>query len=178
MKKGMTGTGLSTLIAAGCLALAACETKYGIESFQAPTAPLSASGGFYVVVPKDGTYGRKVYEKSGATTAQVVAAALSARGAKVIRGSRAESKVQAIENAKKRDAKYVFEPTILSWEDRATQWSGRPDKLSVKFTVYDTASAKVLASTVVHGSAGFMPGGRPDDLLDEPARKFVDQLFP
>lgn len=174
----MTGAGLRTAVVAMFFLLAGCETKYGIESFQAPSAPLSASGGFYVVLPKDGSYGRRTYANSGATTAQAVSKALSARGAKVIRGERTESMTQAIASAKRRDARYVFEPVILNWEDRATQWSGRPDKLSVKFVVYETASAKTLASTIVHGTLGYEPGGSPSELLAEPARKFVDQLFP
>lgn len=180
MRQGTNGwsSGLRLAVAAAFLLLAACETKYGIEAFQAPSAPLTASGGFYVVMPKDGSYGRRAYANSGATTAQAVAKALSARGAKVIRGDRAESTAQAIASAKRREAKYVFEPVILNWEDRATQWSGRPDKLSVKFVVYDTASAKALASTVVHGTLGYTAGTSPDELLAEPARKFVDQLFP
>ena len=68
---------------------------------------------------------------------------------------------------------------ILHWEDRATQWSGKTDKITIKYSVYDTATGQVLASSVMSASSKWATfgGDHPQDLLPHPTQQFVDKLF-
>ena len=74
---------------------------------------------------------------------------------------------------------YYVIPEILYWEDRATEWSGIPDKIEVKVSVYDGQSAKELASTIILGKSKWATfgGDHPQDLLPDPLNKYVESLY-
>lgn len=64
---------------------------------------------------------------------------------------------------------YYVIPEILHWEDRATEWSGIPDRLEVKLSIFD-GNKKELASTIITGKSKWatLGGDHPQDLLPEP----------
>ena len=70
-------------------------------------------------------------------------------------------------------------PEILHWKDRATEWSGIPDKIEVKLSVYESNSEKELASTVLSGKSKWATfgGDHPQDLLAEPLNKYIGTLY-
>jgi hypothetical protein len=70
-------------------------------------------------------------------------------------------------------------PEILSWEDRATEWSGIPDSIEIKLSLYDGASGQELSSVVITGKSKWatLGGDHPQDLLAAPFRKFVESLY-
>jgi hypothetical protein len=74
---------------------------------------------------------------------------------------------------------YYVEPDILHWEDRATEWSGIPDRIEIKISVYDAISGAELASSIVSGKSkwGTFGGDHPQDLLPEPVNKYVESLY-
>lgn len=161
------------------LALVGCSQKHAVDTFDGPTMRLERGGGFYVMVPEDGRYGGKSYAGSGRAAAQAVVAALSGRADKVVLAEAPERFAAAQEKAKVAGLIYVFETTILNWEDRATEWSGRPDRITLKMAVSEVATGKVVASTVARASSawGTMGGDHPQDLLPVPTQQFVDRLF-
>jgi len=74
---------------------------------------------------------------------------------------------------------YDIVPEVLHWEDRNTGWSTVPDRISIRISVHDPATAKVLASAVVNGTSTRTEGTpNPSDLLDEPIRRYFKTLFP
>lgn len=161
------------------LLLAGCSSKYRVDAIQAPTAKLQRSSSFYVVQPKDGTYGGKNYAGSGAMTANAAVGALSKYVTKVDVGTRPEALEEALATAKQKGFTHLFEPIILNWEDRATEWSGRPDRITVKYTVYDVATGAAVSNTVTRASSkwGTFGGDHPQDLLPVPVQRYVDTLF-
>jgi hypothetical protein len=74
---------------------------------------------------------------------------------------------------------YLLYPEILHWEDRATEWSGRPDQASVKVSVVRMDSGAVLDSAVVGGKSGLgtLGGDRPEHLLPKPLSDYAATLF-
>jgi hypothetical protein len=48
---------------------------------------------------------------------------------------------------------YYVDPEILHWEDRATEWSGRPDTIEIRISIYDSTSEDELASAVLKGKS-------------------------
>jgi len=46
---------------------------------------------------------------------------------------------------------YYVASEILHWEDRATEWSGLPDKIEIKVIIYDTKSGREISSAVLSG---------------------------
>jgi hypothetical protein len=74
---------------------------------------------------------------------------------------------------------YFVAPEILHWGDRATEWSGIPDKIEIKISVYDAQFETELASSVVNGKSKWATfgGDHPQDLLPEPVNQYVESLY-
>jgi len=140
---------------------------------------LARGGAAYVGVPKDGSYGTIAYPGSGALTAQAVAAAFAPYLAKTTVGVKTEGFDAALKSARAGRNTYLLYPEILLWEDRATEWSGRPDQASVKVSVVRAATGDVLDSAVVGGKSGLatLGGDRPEHLLPKPLADYAASLF-
>ena len=75
--------------------------------------------------------------------------------------------------------KYLVYPTILHWEDRATEWSGRSDKVEIKVVVVDVLTGNTITGSIIKGSSGLATfgGDHPQDLLPGPVNQFVSTLY-
>ncbi|SEH32105.1 protein of unknown function [Magnetospirillum fulvum] len=158
---------------------AGCSSKYRVDSYEGPQGKLPTSASFYVSMPQDGSYGSEYYSGSGLMTANEAVTALSHHVAKVRRANVVEDTEVALAKAKSNDCRYLFEPRILHWEERATEWSGKPDRITLKMTVYEIPEGTVVASTVTRASSKWATfgGDHPQDLLPVPMANFVDGLF-
>ncbi|MDY0870880.1 DUF4823 domain-containing protein [Dongia rigui] len=162
------------------ISLTGCVSKYRLDSYEAPVSRLGKQSTFYVALPADGQYSGTTYPQSGAATAQVISSTLQVHVDKVVIGTTpAEDLTAALKQAQQRGLSHVFLATILNWEERATEWSGIPDKITLKMAVYDAQTGKVVSSTVSSASSkwGTFGGDHPQDLLPEPIKRFVDPLF-
>lgn len=162
------------------VALSGCVSKYRVDSYEGPTAHIDKQASFYVTLPADGRYASKVYQGSGVATAQAISSALLVHVSKAMIGANpGEELDSALSQANHRGLSYVFSATILNWEDRATEWSGIPDKLTLKLAIYEAASGKLVSATVTSASSkwGTLGGDHPQDLLMEPIKRFVGPLF-
>jgi len=70
-------------------------------------------------------------------------------------------------------------PEILHWEDRATEWSGKPDVIEVRLTLIDVASGRPLDETVISGKSKWATfgGDHPQELLAVPFEQYAAALF-
>jgi hypothetical protein len=160
--------------------LSGCVAKYRVDSYEGPAAHIDSKASFYVTLPADGRYASKVYPGSGIITAQAISTALLTHVEKSVIGTNAgEGLDSALSQAKHQGLSYVFNVAILNWEDRATEWSGIPDKLTLRLAVYEAASGKLVSATVSSASSkwGTLGGDHPQDLLTEPIERFVRPLF-
>lgn len=140
---------------------------------------LTPTDSIYVAMPRDGVYGNDTYQGSGATTVQVLVAAFAKHARSVEAASSYQTYEQALSTARAKGFKYLVFPTILHWEDRATEWSGIPDKVEVKVQVVEAASDAVIDSGIVKGKSGWatLGGDHPQDLLPKPIQEFVSALY-
>jgi len=85
----------------------------------------------------------------------------------------------ALNAAKKHGAAYLVVPTILEWEDRATEWSAIPDRASIKLSIIDTANSETIDSATIKGKSGLATfgGDHPQDLLPKPVGEYVKSLY-
>ncbi len=86
----------------------------------------------------------------------------------------------ALEKAKAGGYTYLIYPVILYWEDRATEWSGIPDKITVEISVIDVATGAVLNSARIEGKSKWatLGGDHLQDLLEKPLTDYARTLFP
>ena len=83
------------------------------------------------------------------------------------------------DEANKEGFDYVMKTTITLWEDNATAWSGKGDKLSISVELYDAKSRQLLAAaTQKRVATGFtMVSGTPDRFEDECATGALGQIY-
>ena len=73
----------------------------------------------------------------------------------------------------------LVQPTIVHWEDRATEWSGKPDRMKVRLELYDVSSGENLDTVMISGKSKWATfgGDHPQELLPEPLRTYANTLF-
>jgi hypothetical protein len=111
--------------------------------------------------------------------ASALQAALLRHASRVDRGTTPQDSDGALATARASGAEYLFVPMIAHWEDRATEWSGRPDRIEVVVSVHDVQSGRMLArsSLVARSSWWTLGGDHPEDLLAVTVGDFVAGLF-
>ena len=165
----------------GCTAsllLLSCAHSYGLDR-QMQSGLLPPSATLYVTLPRPGRYDDTLYEMSGRQTGEAIVRAFAPQVARVILGSRTESAEDARISAHAQNASHLVYPTIMHWEDRATEWSGVPDRVRVQIRIYDVTSGKLLDSAEVSGKSRWATfgGDHPQELLDRAVGDYVDLLF-
>lgn len=167
------------LVFAIAIGLAGCVSKYKPIATDAPASMLPSDASFYVMQPEDGKYGNKPYPGSGEQTATALQSALIPRAGRVITAQNPEELEVALSAARERNLDYVLQTRILNWEDRATEWSGIPDKISLNFEIYDTNTGEKVASQTSKASSKWATfgGDHPQDLLPLPIGEFMKAVF-
>lgn len=165
---------LSTIFLYGC----ADSTKITPDASYS-TVIIPKKSDIYVSLPGNGSYGDIIYTNSGHQVATIIKAALLKHTIKVEVAATPEDYDAALTSARQNKADYVFYSSILHWEDRATEWSARPDRITVKITVISAVSGQPVSSVTIDGKSGLATfgGDHPQDLLPKPVGHFVDSLF-
>jgi hypothetical protein len=161
-------------------ALSACADTHEFLRYGNSEVPrLTSSDSVYVAVSRDGVYGSKTYQGSGLTTSQILLSSLAKRIRRVETGRSPQSFDEALKIARDSGYRYLVYPTILQWEDRATEWSAIPDRVEVKIEIVDATTGKTLDSAVIKGKSGLATfgGDHPQDLLPKPVEDYVSRLF-
>jgi hypothetical protein len=161
------------------LFLCACKSNYSEKKITSGPAPLlHATTRIYVAIPFDATFKKQVAAGSGKETAQALYAAFGRYTQSLYIGKFPESPADALETARKYNADYLAYPNLVTWEDRATEWSGRRDKLNVKIDLIDCSNGNTAFSREVAATGKWMTDGgdRPSDLLPQPCEEFVNAL--
>jgi len=110
--------------------LVGCTAHYQVNSISGSSdkLKLDPKGEVYVTVSEDGLYEAKPAGGSGQIVAQAVAKAFGKKTQNIHIEEKHESREAYLSEAQRVHAAYVVVPTISSWEQRATEWSGRPSR--------------------------------------------------
>lgn len=160
-----------------CLVAAGCTSTYQQKPTVASQASLNPGKQVAVATPQNGSYGAETYGSSGASTAAAVRAAFARHTSQVVVAP--DCRDLACLRGRYPDATYYVVPMILHWEDRATEWSGKKDKIEVKLSVYGVDGEQEIAGTLIGGKSKWATfgGDHPQDLLPEPIQAYVDTLY-
>jgi hypothetical protein len=163
------------LLAASCVG---CSSSYRYIPPTVVGGHLNSAMGVALSTPPDAQFENAVYNRSGAMTADAVRSAFAQHSGNVdiVTNCQGLDCLGRIDVAK---FGYYVQPEILHWEDRATEWSGKSDRLEIRLTVYDTASRKQLARGTFSGKSKWATfgGDHPQDMLAKPTDKFVADLY-
>jgi hypothetical protein len=169
---------LWTLLTAAMLT--ACKSTYSEKNTTQEAPPiLRTTSRIYIAIPFDSSFKEKVAQGSGKATGQVFFAAFSRYIRSTYISRAPESLNEALDSARRMNAEYLVYPEIRKWEDRATEWTGRRDRLELKVDLIDLSTSRVAFSREISVTGKWMTDGgdSPNDLLTEPAEQFVNALF-
>jgi Domain of unknown function (DUF4823) len=155
-----------------------CVHTYTLTSISR-NAVLRTNATALVALPEDGHFEKIPYPGSGRTTGLALSAAFARHLHRV--DSTPETAAFAVQLDKARAAKfdYLIVATVVHWEDRATEWSGRPDRIEIEIRTMDAPSGETLALGSVKGKSKWATfgGDSPEDLLAKPLDSYVGWLF-
>jgi hypothetical protein len=153
------------LLVMGCASSPTVSVSY-------PTNPeIAEKVQVLIITPNDASFEGEVYAGSGTSVASAVAESLRRSGFTV-----KASNTQADTNQE-----CILGINILHYEDRVTGWSGKPDKITIRFTATRGEASKIMdfsAQSNVRVSAvlewgNAKPYSLLNDKLDEPLKKLV-----
>ena len=160
--------------------LVGCTASYQVNDLSGAAAVhLDRTKGVYVAVPQDGAYGTTVSLGSGQIVAQAVADAFSGLAARVHIAESAVGEDHSIVAAKSLNAKYLIEPVIVHWEERATEWSGRPSRMAIRLSIIDVTTGDQVTSSAIEGRSRIVSftATSPESLLRDPLARYVRGLY-
>jgi len=162
------------------LLMVGCSAKYQlIKIGDSPGITKIKKGeSILISVPSDGYYGAYRYANSGRMTAQAIKNAFS-RYTNNVKFSSCSSMDKCLQMAIEKGYVYLVFPEIMHWEDRATEWSGKPDRIEIKIIVIDVLNKKEISSVIIKGRSKWLTfgGDHPQDLLSDPINAYVSTLF-
>ncbi|MCC4834970.1 DUF4823 domain-containing protein [Shewanella sp. 10N.7] len=158
--------------------LSGCSSSYKHNEFQSPEVKLDRSVAVLISTPENGWYDQTEYRNSGRMTANAVRSAFSKSASKVTITTDCKGQ-ECLESIDPNTYGYFVQPIILHWEDRATEWSGKSDKVEIQIITYDSKSKKEIGNTTYTGKSKWLTfgGDHPQDLLEEPTHKYVESLY-
>ena len=164
------------LVVVASILATGCTAKYAQTDVSTNPGKLDRQAAVTIATPADGRYEAKTYQASGEMTAAAVRSAFS----------QYSDNVAVLESCQNIDCLrqqgkpgYYVVPEILHWEDRATEWSGIPDKIQVKLSIYGHEGEGPLASTLIAGKSKWATfgGDHPQDLLHKPISEYVKAQY-
>lgn len=160
------------------LLVSGCAANYQQNHLSQPSAKLMKDKSIVISTPLNGAYGNKSYSSSGVSTALATRAAFAkhTNNIKIIAGC---SEITCLKSDPNVSYDYYVVPEILHWEDRSTEWSGIPDKLEIKISIYEGDNKNEFASSIISGKSKWMTlgGDHPQDLLPEPLNRYIESLY-
>ena len=160
------------------LFLVSCSAKHDITS-STKNSKLIPQKSIYIALAKDGTYNNTIYPGSGSKTSTALFKSFSMYTNKIEIANQYKPYSAALTQARRNGAIYFIYPTIFGWEDRATEWSGKPDKISIQIKTIKTNTGIILNSTIIEGKSAWatLGGDHPEDLLQKPINDLINSLY-
>ncbi|MEM7120252.1 MAG: DUF4823 domain-containing protein [Pseudomonadota bacterium] len=143
------------------------------------TGVISEQSSFVVAVEADGAYIDKPHPESGRMARDAMVAALSPYAGDVTEIRSYIPQDTATMDAVEQGADYLVYLKLHHWEERATEWSGLPDRVRVEVRLIDGQSGEVVEARMIEAESKFatLGGDHPEDLLVVPFDTFSRDLF-
>ena len=168
------------LIASISLAFAGCFAKREIVpgAQMIGDSAVAKADTVAIMLPKDGSYNGTVYAGSG----KMVAAKIKqATFGKVQASEIVETTNQkdAVTYCKDKGIRFLVQPSILHWEDRATNWSGMRDFIKIEVLLVNPRDSSTVNSIMFNASSSWwtLVNTPPEDMLDESFDVAIQKLL-
>ena len=132
---------------------------------------------FLLVTPANGTFGKIDYPTSGSEVIATLTKELK-RYTNAISTVLTPTPIDQLQDQDVEAADYIIIPEILHWEDRATGWSMKPDRIEVRFDIYNN-QRELIDSYQIKGRSAYIVwvSKQPNSLLPKPIRQMLTELL-
>jgi hypothetical protein len=156
--------------------MSGCTASYQSE-FLHPQATMQTQTRFLIVTPEIGRYGDIEYSTSGVEVVTALTKELK-NYSQSITTILSPVTIENIRDEDLQNSDYVFIPQILHWEDRLTGWSFRPDRIQVRFDIYNN-QRELVNSYLITGRSAYVVwvSRQPNSLLKKPIRDMLKTFF-
>jgi hypothetical protein len=169
----------SLVVLLPAILLVGCVHKYAIPANLEGAGSLPAAAVAYVTFPSDGKddNGRS-YPRSGEWTQAAVSEALADLGLDVVRAPAPATRDETALAASEAEAQLLVRLELVHWSDRATEWSGIPDRITLRTEIRNVGTDALLSAQDVRASSRWatLGGDHPQELLPELARRWAASL--
>ena len=164
----------STILLWSCTAV-----YHQVDLLDKPQFKLDPQSHVLIATTKDGQYGTIDYDGSGQMTSQEVMNTFLKHTKNVSISAICSSLGSCLVEARDAGYDYLVYPEILCWEDRATEWSGIPDRVEVKITLLTVDNGEIIHSAIISGRGKWasLKWDHPQDLLSRPINTYVSSLY-
>ena len=160
--------------------LVSCTAHFQqIDITSKPQAKLDSQGKVLIATSQDGRYGTINYSESGQMTSKAIMTAFARHTKHASITTTCSSIDSCLNEAKENGSSYLVYPEILHWEERATEWSGKPDRIEVKITLFTVDNGEIIHSAILSGRSRWLTlkWDHPQDLLPSPMNTYASSLY-
>jgi len=158
---------------------ASCVHKYKVPEPTSAQHPISGRARGVLVTPENGRDDRGAsYPGSGGWVASALSGALRYKGVEVSIAPAPAELGTLLASAREQTADALVVPEIRSWSDRLTEWSGIPDRITIRIQVFAVADGKLLDDREIRASSRWATfgGDHPQDLLPELSARWAESV--
>ena len=153
-----------------------CTASYQ-QGFAQPNNHHFTPARFLLVTPANGSFEGTEYPTSGNDVIFALTKELG-RYTQSIATIASPVPIEAIKESTLEQYDYVIIPQILHWEDRLTGWSFRPDRIEIRFDIYNN-QRQPLDSYLVQARSAYIVwvSKHPNSLLPVPIKTMLKKMF-
>lgn len=164
------------LILTATILISGCSASYQSE-FLHPQTAMQSQARVLIVTPDIGRFESIEYPTSGNDVVRALTQELKDY-CQWISTTPNTLRIEDISDENLQFIDYVFIPEILHWEDRLTNCSYRPDRIQIRFDIYDSQRQLVNVYLITGRSAYFVWMNRqPSSLLKKPIQDMLKTFF-
>lgn len=156
--------------------LTSCSSTFQLIQSNKTSIKMELDRDILVTTCKNGFFEDTEYTDSGIKTTKAVENKLRryANTVTVI----SETSFSKIDKQQLLTCNYVIIPELYLWEDRATSWSGKPDKMMLGLTVYDNTGTKLNHIEIKGESTSMtLDDNDPIELVNEALDMYIRTIF-
>lgn len=165
--------GLFSLIA---MLATGCTASYQ-NGFMQNTSHQYVPSRILLITPANGTFEGSEYPTSGNDVITILTKELN-KYTQSISTIPTPVPVQNLDDNTLQQFDYIIAPEIIHWEDRLTGWSFKPDRIEIRFDIYDN-QRQLIDSYWVKARSAYIVwfSKQPKSLLPVPIRTMLKKMF-
>ncbi len=119
--------------------------------------PITSDSKICILVPRDANWENEQYPGSARQIAEKIQQALEKNGKSATTVN--QSLANSLDICKEKGATFALNTSVLSYENNATGWSGRPDRIELKLSLYEIGNPETSRSIIYEAKSNVVVSG-------------------